>query len=103
MDSKTLEQAAWELLGKPHELHTPHERSIADAWARERSLMNEEEWSRHISRMKAEKEEKLTVPPTPTEEKEAPSQNDQQSDKTASDADKDADSSGSQGEGEDSG
>jgi hypothetical protein len=62
MDGKTLEQAAWELLDKPHELHIPHELSIVDAWARERSLMSDEDWSRHISRMKAETEEKLTVP-----------------------------------------
>jgi hypothetical protein len=84
MGGKTLEQAAWELIDKPYELHTPHEHSIRDAWARERSLEADRSPRHHPA-------------------KEAPSQNDQQSDKTASDADKEAESSGSQGEGEDSG
>ena len=71
MDGKTLEQAAWELLDKPHELHIPHELSIVDAWARERSLMSDEDWSRHISRMKAETEEKTSNEEQKQEEQQA--------------------------------
>ena len=49
---KTLEEEAWELLGKRWAALRPRERSIRDAWQKRASTMSREEWERHIAWVK---------------------------------------------------